>query len=300
MQRVHSIMWAASACARLQKSRIGVIGGLFHNLVSCRYDPQSVSDRLGTTLLPITYDELSSAIRSISQFQQDMESLQRAITPLDALDAANRDATEAGITLHLALKRIAQENKIDGFAIECWTGLPREIGLNPCLGFIEDAYTLACEGDVMMCISLLIARYLSGSSAFAGDLYDLDLDGILTLVHCGAPASLASSNKEVILGKSLIAQELGFETVTCRPRLDPGPVTLFRLYGSGCDQLHMASAELLSSEQSPNLVVRLKLDGDRWVFLENCFGNHYVVVARDIRDELKLLGKWLGITIFDT
>jgi hypothetical protein len=56
----------------------------------------------------------------------------------------------------------------------------------------------------------------------------------------------------------------------------------------------------LSSEQFPNLVIRLKLFGDRWGFLENCFGNHYVVVAGDIRDELKLLGKWLGITIFES
>jgi hypothetical protein len=42
--------------------------------------------------------------------------------------------------------------------------------MNPCLGFIEDAYTLACEGDVMLCISLLMARYLTGASAYAGDL----------------------------------------------------------------------------------------------------------------------------------
>ncbi len=53
--------------------------------------------------------------------------------------------------------------------------------MNPCLGFIEDEYTLACEGDVMLCISLLVVRYLTGASAFNGDLFDLDLDGMLTL-----------------------------------------------------------------------------------------------------------------------
>jgi L-fucose isomerase-like protein len=195
---------------------------------------------------------------------------------------------------------MAIEQKIDGFAIECWSGLPRELGLNPCMGFIEDAYTLACEGDVMLCISLLLVRYLIGTGAYVGDLYDLDLDGILTLIHCGAPASLAADKGEVVLSKSQLALERGFETVTCRPQLENGPVTLFRFYGRECDKLHLATGELMGSELSPNLTVKVKLKGNRWDFLEQCFGNHYIVVAGDIRAELKLLGKWLGITIFET
>jgi len=195
---------------------------------------------------------------------------------------------------------VAVEQKIDGFATECWSGFPRELGLNPCMGFIEDAYTLACEGDVMLCISLLLVRYLTGSSAYVGDLYDLDLGGILTLIHCGAPASLASNKGEIVLSKSQWAQERGFETITCRPLLENGPVTLFRFYGRESDKLHLAYGELLGSELSPNLTVRVKLNGNRWDFLEQCFGNHYIVVAGDIRSELKLLGKWLGITTFET
>ena len=87
------------------------------------------------------------------------------------------------------------------------------------MGFIEDAYTLACEGDVMLCISLLIVRYLTGRALMLAISIDLDLDGILTLVHCGAPASLAAQRSEVLLAKSQLALERGFETMTCRPRL---------------------------------------------------------------------------------
>ena len=99
---------------------------------------------------------------------------------------------EAGIKLHLVLEQIAQEKKLDAFAAECWSGLPRELGLNPCLGFVQDTYILACEGDGLLAVSLLLVRYLTGASAYVGDLYDVDLDGVVTLVHCGAPASLAS------------------------------------------------------------------------------------------------------------
>jgi L-fucose isomerase-like protein len=159
---------------------------------------------------------------------------------------------------------------------------------------------MACEGDVMLGISLLVVRYLTGRSAYVGDMFDMDLDGILTLTHCGAPASLSSNKNEVALAKSQLAMERGFVTMTCRPKMDRGPVTVFRFYGMECDKLHLASGELISCEQSPNLIVKVKINGNRWEFLEQCFGNHYLVVAGDIRSELKLLGKWLGVTIFET
>jgi L-fucose isomerase-like protein len=300
IERIRCIMRAARAFSRIQHSRIGVIGGLFPNLVSCRYDPQIVNSKLGTTLIPISFKETRNILQSISQDMDDVGRLKGEITASYTIDAADLNTLNAGIQLHLALKQVALEQKIDGFATECWSAFPNKLGLNPCLGFIEDSYTLACEGDVMLCISLLLVRYLTGTGAYVGDLYDLDLDGILTLIHCGAPASLAPDQGEILLSKSQLALERGFETVTCRPQLENGPVTLFRFYGRECDKLHLASGELLGSELSPNLTVKVELKGNRWEFLEQCFGNHYIVVAGNIRDELKLLGKWLGITIFET
>ncbi len=200
----------------------------------------------------------------------------------------------------MALKRMAAEHGIDGFATECWSGFPSKLGMNPCLGFIEDDYELACEGDVMLCISLLIVRYLTGRRCFAGDLFDIDQKDILTLIHCGAPASLRVKEGDVILAKSQLAQERGFETITCRPALEQGPVTVFRFYGKECDKLHLAFGELIRCDQSSNLTVQVRLSGNRWDFLDQCFGNHYLAAAGDIRDELKLLCKWLGIEVLET
>src|SRR5579859_717798 len=291
---------AATAFSRIRRSRIGVIGGLFPNLVACRYDPQVVGTRLGTTLLPISFQAVRDSIGLATQRAGEVERQRQAITDAYEVMPADRGALETGLQLHLALKQMAREQQLDGFAAECWTSLPQELGLNPCLGFVDDSYALACEGDVMLCISLLLVRYLTGASAYVGDLYDLDLDGQFTLIHCGAPASLGCGQSEVVLGRSALALERGFETMTCRPRLATGPVTLFRFYGRKCDKLHLAAADLLGCEQSPNLSVKLKLHGDRWDFLDQCLGNHYLVVAGDIRGELALLAKWLGVTVFET
>jgi L-fucose isomerase-like protein len=300
IERIPCIMRAAKAYSRLRESRIGVIGNLFPNLVSCRYDPQIVSTKLGTKIIPIPFDEIRNSIHFISQCIPEIEQSRQEITGSYIISGADLSAIDAGIKLHMALKQVAQENKLDGFAVDCWTGFPRELGLNPCMGFIDDAYTLACEGDVMSCVSLLMGRYLTGKAAYVGDLYDLDMDGILTLTHCGAPASLALDKNEVVLGKSQHAQDQGFETLTCRPHLYPGPVTLFRFYGWNCDKMHVALGELLSIEQSPNLTIKIRLAGNREIFLGQCFGNHYIAIAGDFLKELELLGKWLGITIIDT
>ena len=297
--RIGCLTRAATAFSRIRKSRIGVIGGLFPNLVSCRYDPQTVRSRLGVTLVPISFGDLRELIQSMSR-SEEVERALREIAGAYTVRIAGTNALEAGIRLHLALKQAAQEHELDGFATECWTGFPRELGLNPCLGFVEDRYTLACEGDVMLCIGLLIARFLTGESAYAGDLFDLDMDGTITLAHCGAPASLDREKKEVVLAPSQLASERGFETATVHPRIAPGPVTLMRYYGRDCDRMHVAFGELTGSESLPSLTVKVRLAGDRWKFLGQCSGNHYIVVGGDIRAELNLLGKWLGITIIET
>jgi L-fucose isomerase-like protein len=300
IERLIPIVRAARTYSHLKISRIGVAGGLFPNLVSCRYDPQVINARLGVTILSVSFDTIRSSMQTAAGNVRAFNQARDEITSLYKINSADKKPLEAGIGLHQALKQIAVEQKLDGFATECWSAFPRELGLNPCLGFIEDAYALACEGDVMLCISLLIVRYLNASSAYVGDLYDLDMDGTLTLTHCGAPASLAAKNETPVLGKSQLAQERGFETVTCRPRLECGPVTIFRFYGRQCDKLHLAAGELTGCEQSPNLKVLVKINGNRWEFLEQCFGNHYLVVAGDIQNELKLLCKWLGISVFET
>jgi L-fucose isomerase-like protein len=126
------------------------------------------------------------------------------------------------------------------------------------------------------------------------------MDGILTLAHCGAPASLALKSEDVRLKNNQRAVQKGFSTLACRPRLSPGPVTIFRFYGKDCDKMHIASGELIKSEAGLDLTAKIKLSGDRWDFLGQCFGNHYIIVPGDIRNELKFLCKWLRINLYET
>jgi L-fucose isomerase-like protein len=64
--------------------------------------------------------------------------------------------------------------------------------------------------------------------------------------------------------------------------------------------MHIAVGEVTGSQTSPDMAGQIQLHGDREEFLEQCLGNHYVVVPGDIRGELRQLNRWLGIQLFET
>jgi L-fucose isomerase-like protein len=77
-------------------------------------------------------------------------------------------------------------------------------------------------------------------------------------------------------------------------------VTLVRLYGDRCDQMHVACGDLLACDRTCDLNLSVRLRGPRDDFVGACLGNHYAVVPGDIRPELEFLGECLGATIVHT
>jgi len=300
LDEFRKILCTAYTFSQLHRYRIGKIGSLFPNLISCDYDASIIKTNLGIEIVEISFDELRHTIDIVSKNIDAIKELKAKIFNRFIVKTTD-EVLIPGLKLHLALKSIAKKQNLNGFAIECWSKMPKKIGLNPCLGFIEDDYTLACEGDVLTCIAVQTIRYLTGIYPYAGDIYELDKENILTLVHCGAPASLAKGEKTVIIQESPQARKEGFPTAVCRPtRMKKGKVLIFRLYGRGCNHLHLAGGELLEVKNKDKLMLKIKLSGNRRNFLEHCLGNHYIVISSDIQEEIELLCKWLEINIIKT
>lgn len=295
ISEVLDIICVSHAIIRLKRSKIGLIGGLFFNLVSCKYDPAFINEKFGIDLKSVSYDEMQNLMLNDDIMNEDeLKDLERLCCSFSLHVPVK--LLIPGLKLHMVLKYLAKSERIDAFAIECWSGLPKTLGLNPCLGFIEDSYIIACEGDVVLGIMLLAIKYMVNFIPFAGDIQCIDENNIITICHCGASASLAV-NGDVILDKSSIAEEQGFSTVTCRPRLDNGFVTLVRLYGKKCEYMHIACGEIIDLDRSNSFTASIKLSGKREDFIEECLGNHYIVASGDIRKKLYLFGKWMQINI---
>lgn len=298
ISEVMNVIYVSYAITRLRRSKIGLIGGLFFNLVSCRYDQTFIKEKFGIDLKPVLYDELQNLIINDDIMNDDdLKDLERLCCSFDL--RVPEKLLMPGLKLHMVLKHLAKNDGIDAFAIECWSGLPKALGLNPCLGFIDDSYVIACEGDVVLGVMLLAIKYMVNLIPFVGDIQCIDENNIITICHCGASASLAV-NGDVILDKSSIAEEQGFSTVTCRPRLANGFVTLVRLYGKKCEYMHIAYGEIIALNRSNSFTASIILSGKREDFIEECSGNHYIVVSGDVREKLYLFGKWLQINIRET
>ncbi len=289
---------SAAALSQLARSRIGVIGGVYPNLVSCSYDRAAIKAALGVDIVDIPFDAVRAGVAAVRE-DQEAACVARALT-LHTVKADLTGRHRAGVRLHLALQQVARHHGLDGYAVECWSRLPEELGTNPCFGFVEDSYIMACEGDVLLAVTLIVARALTGACPYAGDLYDLDRQGVLALRHCGAPMSLARDPKAAVIDESAQASERGFPTPVCRPQLAPGPVTLLRVYGASCQTVHMARGELIDAESQREMVVRVRICGNRRHFVDHCTGNHYVVVPGDVAEEIRLIARWKGMELFDS
>lgn len=288
----------AYAITSLKRSKMGLIGELFFNLVSCVYNPDVIYEKFGTGLIPVPYADLQSLLMDDAIIDRDhLDRLEKRCCSHDL--RVSPELLTPGLKLHMVLLHLAAKHSFDAFAIECWSGLPKAIGINPCLGFIDDTYVIACEGDAVMGIMLLAVKYMTGRIPFACDVQNIDDSNILTVSHCGASPSLAV-NSDVILDMSRTAQKEGFNTIACRPELKKGFVTLVRLYGKRCEYMHIACGGLIACDRFDSFTVSIILTGSRAGFIEECSGNHYIVVSGDIREKLRLFCKWLHISIKET
>ncbi len=85
IRRLSRVVKAANAYSKIKNSRIGIIGDLFPNLVSCRYDAAILSSRLGITLIPFSFKSLRGAIQTFTDQAQPLEPLNKKIAEFTKL-----------------------------------------------------------------------------------------------------------------------------------------------------------------------------------------------------------------------
>jgi len=297
LKEVESFTKVAAVVNKLRRIRLGVIGGIIPPMVASYYDKNILRDRLGVDAVHIPIHELMSRYEGVSD-----DEVSRKLGEIKAkyLVKADEGDVRKPLKLYLAIKRLQDELRLDGVVLECYTELFDMFKVNPCLGYIDNQ-VIGCEGDVVNAVGLLIAQYLTGKPAIISDPYAVSRDGIITFMHCAAPASVADDPRKVSIVRaeppSIIRARI--PVIHCRPQVPPGTVTMFRIYGRYLDKMHVTSGELISSDISRALELKIKVDSPAG-FINEVAGNHYVIALSDIRKELKLMCSWLGIKYIET
>ncbi|HID11816.1 MAG TPA: hypothetical protein EYP17_11040 [Candidatus Latescibacteria bacterium] len=296
---ISSYAKVARALRSLQRSRVGLFGYLSMGMYTGAFDHTKVRRMVGPEIVHL---DQYLIVRNAEGAKGDevRELVKRARAEWELDDAVKDEDIALVMKLYLALKSLADENKLDALTVKCQYELSREYGVAPCipLSLLGDEIPCSCEGDVPLILSQLILHHLTGGGVTGyGDVHDILEDNGIILAACGfAPLSLAQGRPKVSRHTAL------YEGLLNMSPYREGEVTLARLASDKEGyKMHIATGFASAPPPfheigcPPYAGMKVVLDGDADDFIGNLFSQHYAVVYGDVRRELEELCDLLGV-----
>jgi L-fucose isomerase-like protein len=251
LNQVRTLALAGRARRLLRQTRLGRVGDNPDGLDSCQFDKEALARRLGLEVIQVELADILEATKTADSDQVDrLEQGLRA--RLDGLQELDRAAVRKTLGGYLALRQLAETERLAGLAVRCWPEFFTELGCAACgaMSMLSDELTpCSCEADVNGTITQLILQWLSGEPAFGTDLVSIDTEkDEVVLWHCGlAPLSMAdpaARPRATIHSNRRLPLLMEFT-------LKPGRVTVARLSeATGDYRLVVGSGEVLRAPLS--------------------------------------------------
>lgn len=289
----------------LRGLRIGSAGGRVPGFYTSNFNELSMRKTFGTEVECLTLLELVKTAEGM-----EGEALEKGIEAVagGCLCKVDKEEMRKAGALFAAMKKLTAKYRLDALAVRCWPEFSDFYGIGVChvLGCsTSQIVPTACEGDVYGALAMVAAKRLSGSDPFFCDMISFDDKGDTGVFwHCGAaPISLCKGGCKPVIAKHSIIDGGGKKGVAVEFPLKPGPVTVIRIGesrdGSGY-RLLCISGEGVDTEQfikGTPLKVRFEIPAGRLAkaIVDNGFEHHYVLCHGDIRKELELFAKALGL-----
>ncbi|MCZ7835128.1 L-fucose/L-arabinose isomerase family protein [Atlantibacter hermannii] len=214
--------------------RIGAIGARPASFNTVRYS-EKLLEKMGVAVETLDLSEIFTRIKHISD--DDIRVQEKRGILLDNADASAipADKLVTMAKLFVVISEWVTANDIDTTAIQCWTSLQENLGINVCSIMSVMSGQLmpsACEVDVMGALSMYALASCSLNPASIADWNNNfgDDRNKCVLFHCGNFAS-ASLESPAMGTADIIGTTVGKEN-TCgavHGRLKSGPLTYFRL-----------------------------------------------------------------------
>jgi L-fucose isomerase-like protein len=218
----------------MQGVRIGAIGARPASFNTVRYS-EKLLEKMGVAVETLDLSEIFTRIKHISD--DDLRVHEKRGILIENADASGipADKLTQMAKLFVVISEWVVANDIDTTAIQCWTSLQENLGINVCSIMSVMSGQLmpsACEVDVMGALSMYALASCSLNPASIADWNNNfgDDRNKCVLFHCGNFAS--SSLESPSMGTAdIIGTTVGKEN-TCgavHGRLKSGPLTYFRL-----------------------------------------------------------------------
>lgn len=284
-----------AAADRVAALRIGAVGEPSEWLVASSQDARTVAASWGSTLVPVSIDDLRRKIEAVRASGEKPDKEARDFwADADSRTGPSEADLAKSYDIYRALRLLAEERTLDALTLRCFdlVTLDASTGCYALSRLADEGIDAGCEGDVPSILALAWLRALSGEAAWMANPASIDAEsGEILLAHCTVPRS----------GLEGYGIRTHFESglgVAVAGTLPPGVVTLARIGGRDLRQTWLAEAEIVDSPRREGLcrtqiVARAKPERLREL-LEAPLGNHLVIArgswSADAREYLTLTG----------
>jgi L-fucose isomerase-like protein len=218
----------------LRKARLGAVGARPSIFNTVRYS-EKLLEAYGISVQTVDMSELFGTARKLTD--QDTRVLKWVESIHAYIDAAHipTDALLRMAKLGLVLDDWIAENEVVATAVQCWTSIQKNYGINACtlMSMMSDRLMpSACEVDVTGVLSMFALQLASGQPSALVDWnnnYGNDPNKCV-LFHCGNWAKSLLS-EATMANAEILATVLGTENTygTVSGRATPGPMTFARI-----------------------------------------------------------------------
>ena len=296
---------ALSALKKLCASKVALIGGVSNGFGDLYFDERSIKKRFSGIDIS-QYNEYREIRDKALSFKSDqVEKVAKDFAAeAEFISDQCKPFIEANARIYMAYKEFIEEYNCDALALNCIYKLQEDFKTNLCavIGKLNDDGTVvACEGDLMGALSMLLLKYLTGNETTLMDFPQFDeKDNSILMWHCGSTAKCFAEKECFTLQTSYsgmpIVRDLSFRA---------GQVTIARIAGEA-DKIFIAAGKVIKEKGSflgsSGWVTDLKLNSKNIsaidfvnTVLVNKFHHHYPLVFGDVTNELNEIASWLSL-----
>ncbi|MCX6383657.1 MAG: hypothetical protein NTV16_04115 [Actinobacteria bacterium] len=209
----------------LRKSKLGLIGYRVPGMTEVAFDEFELKRKFGPGIIHFGINNILDRVKSVSN--QEAEKTWLEIKKSGAKISVSDNEGLISVKNYLLLKKLANENNLNGFAVECYPEIMGQVCLAASL-LAKENIVIGCEGDVNSTMGMLMLDYLTGMPVHNTDLLDPDSENSIIFSHCGSgDFSISKGINEIELCPVRL-QQCGV-CVKFLPKL--GEVTLLNIVG---------------------------------------------------------------------
>lgn len=292
-------------------ARIGIVGPRPAPFETCAIDEVSLISKFRQRIVPFNLIDISKDVDRTDTVE--VKSIVGEIKNNYDCSLVDEENILKMAKLEYVLRKHAEEKKLLGYGIQCWTSIQEEMGISPCLamGRLTDTGIMcACEVDVHGVLTMLV-EYLSSFRESVPHFIDWTIQNqddrnTFFAWHCGnAPVSLrCKSCRPVINSHSILGWRIGYEKTfgTAEFQLKEGVVTLARLGElDGKFKMLITSGEAVYDNRTLRgswKWIKVKdLEKLYRTIIEEGFIHHASMIFGDFRKEIELFCKFADIEV---